>query len=281
VAGIFLYCWIDFWDKLKACFVYYSSAVFYAKFSLMVRNMGNVKTVNVIRHLAFEDLASFTSVLQANDYRINYIEAADFALEPDELSQLDLLSDDLLIVLGGPLSVNDGEMFAFIRPEIELLKKRITADKPTLGICLGAQLIASALGAKVYPGPEKEIGWSALRLTEAGEQSALRYLAGEHCRVLHWHGETFDLPENAVLLASSEKYPHQAFSYGKKVLALQFHPEVTQYGLERWFIGHIGEIMQVDGISVAQLRGDTHRYANQLEVQGELFFNSWLNDVTG
>ena len=247
----------------------------------MVKIMGNVKTVNVIRHLAFEDLASFTSVLQANDYQINYIEAADFASTPEELSQLDALSDDLLIVLGGPISVNDGEMFAFIQSEIDLLKKRIAADKPTLGICLGAQLIASALGAKVYPGKEKEIGWFDLQLTAAGEQSALRYLAAKHCRLLHWHGETFDLPENAVLLASSEKYPHQAFSYGDKVLALQFHPEVTQRSLERWFIGHIGEIMQADGISVAQLRADTQRYANQLEVQGELFFNSWLNRVTG
>jgi GMP synthase (glutamine-hydrolysing) len=257
-----------------------SSAAFYAKFSLMVENMGNVKSVNVIRHLAFEDLGSFSSVLQANDYRINYIEAADYASAPDELSLLDALSDELLIVLGGPISVNDGAMFAFIQAEIDLLKQRIAADKPTLGICLGAQLIASALGAKVYSGHEKEIGWFDLRLSDAGEQSALRYLAAEHCRVLHWHGETFDLPENAVLLAGSEKYPHQAFSYGAKVLALQFHPEVTQHSLERWFIGHIGEIMQADGISVAQLRADTHRYANQLEVQGELFFNSWLNKVT-
>jgi GMP synthase (glutamine-hydrolysing) len=267
-------------DKLQAWFIYNASAVFYAKFSLMVKNMGKVKAVNVIRHLAFEDLASFASILQANDYQVNYIEAADFAYSPDALSQLNALSDDPLIVLGGPISVNDGELFAFLQAEVDLLKKRIAGDKPTLGICLGAQLIASALGAKVYPGHEKEIGWSALHLTKAGEQSALRYLAGEHCRVLHWHGETFDLPEKAVLLASSEKYPHQAFSYGKKVLALQFHPEVTQRSLERWFIGHIGEIMQTDGTSVTQLRAETHRYANQLEVQGELFFNSWLNAVT-
>ena len=111
--------------------------------------MGDQKTVNVIRHLAFEDLASFTSVLQANDYQVNYIEAADFALTPDGLLQMDALSDDLLIILGGPISVNDAAMFPFIESEIELLKRRIEADKPTLGICLGAQLIASALGASV------------------------------------------------------------------------------------------------------------------------------------
>jgi GMP synthase (glutamine-hydrolysing) len=203
------------------------------------------KVVNVIRHLAFEDLASFASVLQAHNYQINYIEAAY-----DELSQIDAFS------------------------------QRLAADKPTLGICLGAQLIASALGAKVYPGKEKEIGWYPLRLTEAGKHSALRYLSAEHCSMLHWHGETFDLPGNAVLLASSEKYPNQAFSYGSNILALQFHPEITQRAMEKWFIGHIGEIMQTEGVSVEQLRDDTHQFANRLEVQGELFFNSWFNEVT-
>jgi len=242
--------------------------------------MTKLKIVNVIRHLAFEDMASFTSVLQINGYQINYIEAADFALAPDDLALIDALSDDLLVVLGGPISVNDSSMFPFIEAEINLLKQRIAADKPTLGICLGAQLIARALGAAVYPGDAKEIGWYDLTLTDAGEQSALRYLNAEHCSMLHWHGETFDLPDDAVLLASSEAYKNQAFSYGCKVLALQFHPEVTQRSMEKWFVGHVGEIMQTDGVSVEQLRHDTHQYANQLEVQGELFFNSWLNQVT-
>ena len=242
--------------------------------------MTKLKIVNVIRHLAFEDMASFTSVLQINGYQINYIEAADFALAPDDLAQVDALSDDLLVILGGPISVNDSAMFPFIEAEINLLKQRIAADKPTLGICLGAQLIARALGAAVYPGDTKEIGWYDLTLTSAGEQSALRYLNAEHCSMLHWHGETFDLPDDAVLLASSEAYKNQAFSYGDKVLALQFHPEVTQRSMEKWFIGHVGEIMQTDGVSVERLRHDTHQYANQLEVQGELFFNSWINKFT-
>jgi GMP synthase (glutamine-hydrolysing) len=241
--------------------------------------MGKNKVVNVIRHLAFEDLASFTSVLQINGYQVNYIEAADFVTTPDVLSQVDALSDDLLVVLGGPISVNDGDMFPFIDAEISLLKQRIAADKPTLGICLGAQLIACALGAEVYLGQEKEIGWYGLSLTAAGEQSALRYLNAEHCSMLHWHGETFDLPVDAVLLASSEKYTNQAFSYGSNILALQFHPEITQRSMEKWFIGHIGEILQTEGVSVEQLRLDTHQHANRLEVQGELFFKSWLNEV--
>lgn len=232
------------------------------------------KVVNVIRHLCFEDLGSFTPVLQANGYQVNYFQAGC-----DDLSQLDALSDDLLVVLGGPVSINDGAMFPFIETELELLKQRIAADKPTLGICLGAQLIATALGATVYPGEEKEIGWYDLNLTASGEDSALRYLHAAHCRMLHWHGETFDLPEGATLLASSEKFQNQAFGYAKNILALQFHPEVTQQNMEKWFIGHIGEIMQTPDISVEQLRAETHQFANRLEVQGELFFNSWLNAV--
>jgi len=236
--------------------------------------MAKIKKVNVIRHLAFEDLASFTPVLQAHDYQINYIDAGY-----DDLSIIDALSDDLLIILGGPISVNDKKYFPFLQQEIDLLKQRIAADKPTLGICLGAQLIAYALGAKVYAGDEKEIGWFGLSLTSAGERSALRYLNATHCSMLHWHGETFALPDNAVLLASSEKYKNQAFSYGDNVLALQFHPEITQRVMEKWFIGHITEIMQTEGVSIDKLREDTHRYANRLEVQGELFFNSWFNKV--
>lgn len=242
--------------------------------------MTKLKTVNVIRHLAFEDLASFESVLEINGYRINYIEAADFSLNPEDLSQLDPLSDELLVILGGPISVNDAALFPFIEAEINMLRKRLKQDKPTLGICLGAQLIARALGANIYAGKEKEIGWSKLSLTISGEQSALRFLGEEHCSMLHWHGETFDLPEKAELLASSQAYKNQAFSYGDKVLALQFHPEITQHSMEKWFIGHIGEIMQTDAVSVEKLRDDTRQYANQLEVQSELFFNSWLNQVT-
>lgn len=236
--------------------------------------MSKNKVVNVIRHLAFEDLGSFASALQAKDIEINYIEAGY-----DDLAQLDALSDELLVILGGPISVNDEEIFPFLKTEIDFLRQRIAADKPTLGICLGAQLIAKALNVAVYSGAVKEIGWQGLKLTAAGEQSALRYLSSKHCSMLHWHGETFDLPSSAVLLASTEGCTNQAFSYGDNVLALQFHPEVTQYGMEKWFIGHIGEILQTQGVTVTQLRQETRQFSNRLEVQGELFFNSWFNEV--
>jgi len=235
---------------------------------------GENKKVNVIRHLAFEDLGGLATVLQARGYQINYYEAAC-----DDLSKLDALSDDLLIILGGPVSVNDAAMFAFIDTEINLLKRRLKADKATLGICLGAQLMAAALGEKIYPAKEKEIGWSELSLTEQGKDSALKHLDAKLCNMLHWHGETFGLPAGATLLASTSVVKNQAFSYANKCLALQFHPEVTRLGMEEWFVGHIAEIMQTSTVNVPDLRQQTQQFAPALEKQGQLFFDNWLRDI--
>jgi len=226
-----------------------------------------------ITHVAFEDLGSFEQILKEEGFEIEYLNAAS-----DDLSVINPETDDLLIILGGPISVNDIDEHPFIQDELEMLSERLKADKPTLGICLGAQLIAKALGAKVYPGQHKEIGWSPIVLDEAGSRSALRHLVGEGVCVLHWHGETFDLPEYAEHLASSEHYANQAFSYGK-TLALQFHPEVTRLGLEQWYIGHTGEIHQIDGVSVNQLRDDAARFADTLQARAYTFLREWLEQV--
>ena len=231
------------------------------------------KTALAIVHVAFEDLGSFGQILRESGFEVEYLNAAS-----DDLEDVRAEADDLLIVLGGPISVNDEDEYPFLETELELLKKRLAADKPTLGICLGAQLIASALGAKVYPGQHKEIGWSPLKLSTAGSRTVLRHLVGEGVSVLHWHGETFDLPPEAEQLAATEWYENQAFAYGN-ALALQFHPEITARGLEQWFVGHTGEIHQTDGISVNQLREDTARYADTLQARAYSFFTEWLEQV--
>ena len=227
-----------------------------------------------ITHVAFEDLGSFEQILKEEGFEIEYLNAA-----VDDLSDISPETDDLVIILGGPISVNDIDEYPFIQTELEMLTERLKADKPTLGICLGAQLIAKALGAKVYPGQHKEIGWSPIHLDEAGSRSALRHLVGEGVCVLHWHGETFDIPEYAEHLASSELYPNQAFSYGN-TLALQFHPEVTARALEQWYVGHTCEIHQIDGISVNKLRDDTHQFADTLQARAYTFFSEWLEQVS-
>lgn len=230
-----------------------------------------MKTATVIRHLAFEDLGSLADALKQHNYVVNYVEAG-----LDRISEIEPLCPDLVIILGGPIGAYQERDYPFLVDELRLLERRLQADLPTLGICLGAQLMARALGARVYPGTDKEIGWSPLKLSDAGMDSSLANLAAEHANVLHWHGDTFELPVGATHLASSQKYQNQAFAWGKSALALQFHPEVTALGLERWFIGHAGEISAISGISVRALRADTARYAPQLEVQASQFWQTWL-----
>ena len=232
-----------------------------------------MKNAIVIRHVLFEDLGNLSRMLTQHGYQITYLEAG-----LDRLDNIDPLLPDLLIVLGGPIGAYDTDDYPFLTDEIQLLEHRLQADLPTLGICLGAQLMARALGASVYSSI-KEIGWSPIQLSEGGKQSPLIHLAAEYTGVLHWHGDTFDLPDGAIHLASTQNCQNQAFSWGKNGLALQFHPEVTGLGLERWFIGHACEIGATQNVSVAQLRQDTTRYSQNLEVQATKFWQGWLNQL--
>ena len=173
--------------------------------------------VQVIRHVGFEDLGTLAGELGRVGLAFDYLEPPRHELAVAGNAQL-------LIVLGGPISVNDADRFSFLQDEIELVRHRIDNRLPTLGICLGAQLIAKAMGAAVVPMAEPEIGWGRLDLTDAGKASPLRHLAGP---VLHWHGETFDLPPGYESLAATPRCPNQAFAIEQHTLALQFHIEVT------------------------------------------------------
>ena len=128
-------------------------------------------------------------------------------------------------------------------------------------------------------GPYKEFGWSPLRLSEAGRRSCLRYPVKGETAVLHWHGDTFDVPAGATPLASTPHYENQAFAWGKRGLALLCHAEVTACGLERWFIGHASEIGLLPRVSVAQLRQDTQHYAPRLQVRAVSCWHAWLTQV--
>ena len=225
-----------------------------------------VKTSLCLRHVAFEDLGTFEPILNERGYKVTYLEAG-----ANDLTVIDPLEPDLLIVLGGPIGVYELDDYPFLKDEIALLEKRLAADLPTLGICLGCQLMVRALGASVYPSGRKEIGWAPLILTAAGKMSPLAELAAELTPVLHWHGDTFDLPQGAVHLAASAEFKHQAFAWGKHCLGLQFHAEVTRQGLERWLIGHTLEINTTPGLSVTQLRADTEKWSTTYEKQGTTF----------
>jgi GMP synthase (glutamine-hydrolysing) len=135
--------------------------------------------------------------------------------------------------------------------------------------------MARALGARVYPGRAREIGWTPLTLTAAGRTSPLAHLDASRTSMLHWHGDTFDLPGGAELLASTDVCAHQAFAWGPRALAFQCHPEARARDLERWYIGHACELAQ-QGVSVQQLRCDSARHGPALAVQGALCLQAWL-----
>ncbi|WP_028310786.1 glutamine amidotransferase [Derxia gummosa] len=206
-------------------------------------------------HVSFEDLDAIGPLLADAGYDIEMVEIPvrpDFAERARDV--------DLLVVLGGPIGVYEAADFPFLVDEIAVVRERLLAGRPTLGICLGSQVMAAALGARVYAGTNgKELGWKPLALTAAGADSPLRGLAGE-VPVLHWHGDTFDLPEGATLLAGSDQYPHQAFAFGSHGLALQFHIEGSPAGLERWYVAHVGELAGV-GMPIAKLREQALAFA--------------------
>jgi GMP synthase-like glutamine amidotransferase len=136
-------------------------------------------------------------------------------------------SFDLLVVMGGPMSVNDRDAHPWLEPELRCVREAVLANKRVLGVCLGAQLIAKAMGADVYPGPEKEIGWFPVRRVEIPAGSDAFSGFPEEFTPLHWHGETFDLAEGAVRLAETDPVPNQAFQIGRRAIGLQFHLEAT------------------------------------------------------
>ena len=227
-----------------------------------------------IRHVAFEDVGSLGPVLDSAGFSLRYLEAGY-----DDLTAIDAVAPELLIVLGGPIGAYEEHLYPFLSDELRILERRLKADRPTLGFCLGAQLIAKALGSRVYPGRRKEIGWIPLTLTAEGRASPLAHLAPDKTSMLHWHGDTFDLPAGATLLASTPDCDNQALSLGRNVLAFQCHPEATVRGLERWFIGHACEIANTPGVEVPQLRADTALHGPRLERQGALCLSEWLAQI--
>lgn len=227
-------------------------------------------SVAVIRHVVFEDLGVWAPWFEANGWSVDYVDAP-----LADLAAVDPLAADLLVVLGGPIGVWQQDRYPFLVEELRLIEQRLAAGRPLLGVCLGAQLVATALGASVGRMACKEIGFAPISLTEAGRQSALAPLA--EGPVLHWHGDQFELPEGARLLASSELCPHQAFAWGEQVLALQFHAETNCATLESWLVGHSAELAQA-GFDVAAIRADAQRYGADLARAGREMLALWLEE---
>lgn len=232
-----------------------------------------VRRAVAIRHVHFEDLGCFAEVLGEAGYGTELIDAGmgDFEERVAAARRA-----DLVFVLGGPIGAHDDDAYPFLRAELALIERRLAEDRRLVGICLGAQLIARALGARVapMPGGAKEIGWAPVMLTAAGRDGPLRHLDGG-LPVLHWHGDSFELPRGAERLAATNLCPNQAFAVGRRVLGLQFHPEARAAGFARWLIGHAAELAQA-GLSPVTLREGTAAHAPAAEAAGQRLLRDWL-----
>ena len=203
------------------------------------------RSVHAIYNIEFEDLGFFKNILKDKQITIKEYDASS------EMSLVKPLREDVVIIMGGPMSANDEGKYSFIKEELQLIEKHISNQGKVLGICLGAQLIAKVLGSRVYKGEKKEIGWGNLVLQN--EESCDLLSSLRNVDVLHWHGETFDNPKESTRLASSENFDNQAFVYKDLALALQFHVEITALGLESWYIGHKNELAEEE-IDISKLR---------------------------
>ncbi|OON63527.1 glutamine amidotransferase [Massilia sp. KIM] len=223
-----------------------------------------------VYHVAFENLGSFAVPLAQRGYQLEYRHAGTDPLSKDEWE-----GADLVVVLGGPIGVGDVAAYPWLEQELDGLCARLALRRPTLGVCLGAQLMAAALGGRVERRAQGgEIGWSELALGDA--DSLLDPLAG--LPVLHWHGDNIVPPPQAATLASTPGTPCQAFTVGEHALGLQFHAEFEGAQLEAWLVGHTVEL-GLAGIDLGQLRADSARHAAALERAGAAVLQGWLDGI--
>lgn len=227
-----------------------------------------------IRHISFEDLGILAPMLSDHGYQVRYLDAGIDPLGTGSAGSDAAVEADLLVVLGGPIGVHDGPRYPFLAHEADVIAARLAADRPMLGVCLGAQLIAHGLGAEVRAGDGVEIGYSPLTLSPEGAGSPLGALGD--VPVLHWHGEEFAVPAGAARLAATPGWPNQAFSMGTSVLGLQFHLEADHTQIERWLTGHAVELA-VNGIDPDVIRRDARRHGPVLAERARLVFDAWLS----
>jgi GMP synthase (glutamine-hydrolysing) len=226
-----------------------------------------------VRHVAFEDLGLLGPLVSARGYDLRYHDAGI-----DSFSADTLVAPDLVIVLGGPIGVYETDAYPFIGGEIAAVAARLQANKPMLGVCLGAQMMAVSLGARVAPGPVKEIGWAPLTLSEAGHASVLAPLGASP--VLHWHGDNCELPTGCQRLASTAHCPVQAFARTPAQLALQFHLETEPSRFEAWLVGHTVELNKA-GLDPRDLRKQARTVGPGVREIGRGVLAAWLDSLAG
>lgn len=234
-----------------------------------------MKKLLVLQHVAHELLGTLNPLLKRSGFRIRYV---NFARHPDAEPSLD--GYDGLIVLGGPMSVNDANRLSHLTAELKLIEEAMRRDIPVLGICLGAQLIANTLGAAVYRNPEKEIGWYDVSPTDHASSDPLLMELQKTEKIFQWHGETFDIPKSTNHLAFSPLCPNQAFRYGTKVYGFQFHMEVDEPMIHRWLkvADNRIEISNLHGAEYIEfIYSETQRYIGRLGEMSDRVFGAFID----
>ncbi len=183
----------------------------------------------VFQHVAAEPLGTLDAIIRARGHRIRFV---NFNRHPDAAPEIERY--DGLIVLGGGMNVGDEARFPHLRVELTAIERALALDKPVLGICLGAQLLARVLGAQVYPHTASEIGWYSLHPTAATPSDPVMSPLTAPQPVFQWHSYTFDLPRGALLVATGPDCPMQAFRYGEDAYGFQFHLEMDEALIRRW-----------------------------------------------
>jgi GMP synthase-like glutamine amidotransferase len=224
--------------------------------------------VLAFRHVPFEHLGLIADAMAGRGIAYEYVDLFDGGVKPD------IRGAAALIFMGGPMSAN--EDLPYIRQELDLIDEAVARGKPILGVCLGSQLIAKALGSRVYANGVKEIGWYPVHWTAAAARDRLHRGLVTPEIVFHWHGETFDLPSGAELLACSDACRHQAYRVGENVYGLQFHLEVTPEMIADWCEqdANCGDMREV----VAPI--DPHANAERLKDLAALVFARWCDLVS-
>ncbi len=212
------------------------------------------------------DLCSLETIFTELDFKITKVEGFS-----TDISQLNPLDYDAVIVLGGAMGVYQSDLFPYLNDEMDLIRKCVAADHPMLGICLGAQLTAGALGQNVYKGAAgKETGFMDIELTNDAKTTPFQHFDPLKTKIFQWHGDTFDLPPEAILLASSPQYKNQAFRIGKNIFATQFHPEIDSNGLLNTLVESCHET------DVIGIRNQAHLYLPKMVTQFRLFTDDLL-----
>ena len=222
--------------------------------------------VVALRHVPFEGLGHIQPILEERGFAIEFADLYRSDAQPPEAA-----TAAGLIFMGGPMSVNDG--LPYLEQEIEYIQRAANAGQPVLGVCLGAQLAAKALGARVYRNPVSEIGWFTVRPTSAAREDSLFRDFRDTETVFHWHGETFDLPASGTLLACSERCRNQAFRLGSCIYGLQFHLEVTPEMIADWCQqdANCGDLRELDSLP------DPYYNAARLVELSRHVFGAWVD----